>query len=182
MFNCFIKWVQFSQWKSQKEMTFDQILIHIQCPSTILASRLELFHLDVTQCTICKVSWVVRILDLEITTIKLDRESYKCQVNLNYWKMSNGDLFLRCKIDKSIVFSLSTSISQISWLPHVWFLLHKCQILMSIQKIWVKILKILNLLKMIDGAKWRKEKNWSFQTYNCLRVAGNCIVELSRWK
>lgn len=50
--------------KAEEKVTFDQLLVHVQRTSTILARRLKLLHLDVAKCSIREVSRIVGIFDL----------------------------------------------------------------------------------------------------------------------
>lgn len=64
MFYCFIERLLLHQTQPQKEVTFDQIRIHIESSTTVGARRIELLHLDEAQSSVGEVGGVVWVLYL----------------------------------------------------------------------------------------------------------------------
>lgn len=64
MFYCFVIAVQLHQAETQKEMSFDKILVHVESSTTILTRSIVSLQLDVAEGSVGEVSGIVGVLNL----------------------------------------------------------------------------------------------------------------------
>lgn len=92
MFNCFIERLLLHQTQPQKEVTFDQIRIHIESTTTVGARCIELLHLDEAQSSVGEVGRVVWILYLRGRGKENVINMFKCRaIQLNLSALINSN-------------------------------------------------------------------------------------------
>lgn len=64
-------------------MTFDQVLIHIQSPTTVFASSLKALQFDMAQSAISKKCCIRWIFDLKLNLYILNTQRFMCHL-LNF--------------------------------------------------------------------------------------------------